>query len=176
MPLFLVTGLPGSGKSTTRAELKARGYEAYDGDEDHLAQWYNIETGEAVKFRDEMRTPEFVQAHSRDISREVIEDLTAKARAKIIFLCADPENEAELRDLFTDIFALVVDDETLKHRLATRINNKWGKLPHEIEYSLAFKQKWYDTYKKFNYITIDSSQPIGVIVDQILEKVNQAAA
>jgi dephospho-CoA kinase len=170
MPLFLITGMPGSGKSTVCAELKAKGYEAYDGDEDHLAKWYNIATGAAVKREDEERTPEFVQAHSRDMSRETVEELVSKARDKPVFLCADPENEDELRDLFSQIFALVVDEDTRKHRLATRTNNKWGKLPHEVEYSQAFQQKWEADYKKFAYITLDSSQPPGTLVDQILEK------
>jgi len=151
------------------AELKSRGYEAYDADEDQLARWYNTETGEEVRREDEQRTPEFVQAHSRDIAREKIEALIPRAQNKPVFLCGDPENEEDLQDLFSKIFALVIDDETLKQRLASRTNNSWGKLPHELAYSLAFQQKWYDNYKKFGYITLNSAEPPAVLADQILE-------
>lgn len=171
MSLFLITGLPGSGKSTVCAELKSRGYEAYDGDEDHLAKWYNNKTGLAVKKEDEERTPAFIQAHSRNISRKTIKDLASRAKDRPIFLCNDPENEDELRDLFAKIFALVIDEKIRQHRLATRTNNSWGKLPHELEYDLVFQRKANDTYEKFPYTTIDAAQSPEDIVDQILETI-----
>jgi adenylate kinase family enzyme len=172
MPLFSVTGLSGTGKSTVNAELKARGYESYDGDEDHLAQWYNSDTRALVEVDIEECTPEFLLHHSRDISREIVEELASKAHNKPIFLCGAHENEGELQDLFAGVFGLVLDDETLKQRLATRTTNQWGKLPHELAYSLAFKKKWYDNCKRFRYITIDATQPTEAIVDQILERAN----
>ena len=79
MPLFLITGIPGTGKTTVNAELKARGYESYDGDQDKLAHWYNIETGHEIETTSELRTAEFGQAHSRDIPRKTVEHLRAKA-------------------------------------------------------------------------------------------------
>jgi len=171
MPLFLVTGLPGSGKSTLCAELKARGYEAYDGDEDGLAKWYDGK-GRAIdeeRYRD--RSPEFLRQHSRDISRETVEGLTAKARNRSIFLCGDPENEVELNDLFEEVFALVLDDATRNHRLVTRTNNQWGKLPHEREYSVAYGRKWEEIRQQLGYTSIDSTQPTKLIADQILAKI-----
>lgn len=168
MSLFLITGLPGSGKSTACAELKARGYKAYDGDYDRLAKWYNDATGRPIEERTyHKRTPKFLQTHSRDISREAAEDLAAKAKHKTIFLCADPENEDELVPLFAKVFALVLDEDTRQHRLATRVNNQWGKLPHEVAYDLAVKPKAFNRYKKFGYDVIDAAQPTGAIVDYI---------
>lgn len=167
----MVTGLPGTGKSTVNAELKALGYKSYDGDEDHLAKWYNSETGLPVDAKIEDCTPDFLRTHSRDISRKTVEKLASKARDKPVFLCGDPENEEELHDLFSVVFALILDDATLKRRIATRTNNEWGKLPHELAYSLAFKQKWYDNCKRFDYVTLDSTQPPRVLVNQILERI-----
>lgn len=170
MPLFSITGLSGTGKSTMNTELKARGYESYDGDEDHLAQWYNSDTGALVEVDIEECTPEFLLHHSRDISREIVKELASKAHSKPIFLCGAHENEGELQDLFTGgVFGLVIDDESLTQRLATRTTNQWGKLPHEVAYSLAFKQKWYENCRRFGYTTIDAAQPTGTIVDYILE-------
>lgn len=44
MPLIYITGVSGTGKSTVWAELKNRGIEAYDVDEDGLARWQNNKT------------------------------------------------------------------------------------------------------------------------------------
>ncbi len=172
MPLFLVTGLPGSGKSAVNAELKSRGYESYDGDEDHLARWYNDETGQEVEAGIEDCTPEFLSKHSRSISRKVVEELALKAKTKPVFLCGDPENEENLNDLFSKVFALIIDEKTREYRLTARTNNVWGKRPHEREYSAAFGKKWKDICLRLKYTHIDSSQPTKNIVDQILKEVN----
>ena len=172
MPLYSITGISGTGKSTVNAELKARGYESYDGDEDHLAEWYNIETGQLVKVTIEECTPEFLLHHSRDISREIVEWLAARASGKKVFLCGAHENEGQLQDLFAATFGMVLDEGALTRRLATRSNNDWGKLPHELAYSLAFKEKWYENAQKFGYVMIDAAQPTESIVDTIIDRVN----
>lgn len=171
MPIFLITGLPGSGKSTLCAELKSRGYEAYDADEDRLAKWYDNRTGLAIEEEHYIEhSPEFLRTHSRDISRESVKGLAAKAQDKPIFHCGDGENEEELQDLFDEIFALILDHETRSHRLATRTNNNWGKLPREREYSMAFGKKWDVLRERFGYATIDATQPVEDIADQVIAK------
>lgn len=169
MSLVLVTGLPGSGKSTVYAGLRSRGYEAYDGDYDHFAKWYNNATGKPIeedKYHE--RTPEFLQNHSRNISYQLVQDLAVNSRNKTVFLCADPENEDELVELFDQVFALIIDEDIRQERLATRTNNKWGKLPHEIAYDQAIKPIAFARYKKYGYSIIDSNKPVEEIIDFII--------
>jgi len=169
MALFLITGLPGSGKSTVYAELKKRGYEAYDGDYDHFAKWYNNTTGEPIhEERYHERSPEFLQEHSRNIAYQLVKDLAIKAQNTIVFLCADPENEDELVGLFDEVFALRIDENIRQKRLATRTNNTWGKLPHEVAYDLAVKPVALARYDKYDYKIIDSNRPIEDIIDFIV--------
>ncbi|WP_173083207.1 hypothetical protein [Phytohabitans rumicis] len=43
-----------------------------------------------------------------------------ESRFRIAFLCGSVENEADVRDLFDLVVCLVIDEDTLRHRLATR--------------------------------------------------------
>jgi shikimate kinase len=168
MLMFLITGQPGTGKSTIKAELVSRGIRAYDADEDHLAHWYSSD-GTPVPHDEEESTPEFVASHTRDIARQTILDMTTETNS--MFICGDPENEDELQDFFTVIFALTLDETIRQQRLDTRTNNLWGKLPHERAYDLARTHIALERYKKPNYITIDAAQRPAVIVDIILETI-----
>lgn len=170
MSLYLITGLPGTGKTTVCAELKERGLEAYDADQDHLAHWYDA-NGDPVKEEDEERTVEFVNAHTRDIALQIVEGLATQATDKTVFVCGDPENEDELQPLFTGIFALVLDESVRQDRLDTRTNNPWGKLPHEREYDRAHIAIAQNRYKSVGYSVISATQSVERIVDIIVGSV-----
>ncbi len=178
MSLIFVTGISGSGKSAVWQELKARGYEAYDVDEDGLAKWHNNETGyvhpkSSVKAH--QRTPEFLANHSWKVPRNEVEELYRKAKNKNIFLCGVVANEQELRDLFSKIIALTVDEDTLKHRLQSRTNNDFGKSKHEFEQVLSLQSELYESYKKLGHITIDATRPLDQVVADVIAVANNGS-
>jgi adenylate kinase family enzyme len=173
MSLFFVTGISGSGKSTITHELRARGYEAYDTDDDGFARWQNDKTGyihpkSSVKKED--RTAEFLKEHSWKVQRDQVEELALKAKDKPIFLCGVVGNTADFLDLFKAVFALTLDEATIKHRLTNRTNNNWGKQPHELKQTLSYQDYLNDLYQKMGFIEIDATQPVKTVVDTILQK------
>ena len=170
MSLFLITGVPGAGKTTVCNELKRRGFDAYDADEDELAQWFNKETGRPEP---EVRTPKFVAAHERNIPTDKVLALARLATPQNpAFICGKPHNEAKLLDLFSGIFALVLDRGAIEHRLASRIGNDWGKKAHELELVLEQHAQSRQTYTNPRYVTLDASRPTTEIADAIIDLVN----
>jgi dephospho-CoA kinase len=173
MSLIYITGISGSGKSEVLKELQSRGYEAYGTDEHGIAAFYNNQTGEELTHpptRTEDRTPEWQSRNTWKMSREKVEWLASKSKDKLVFLCGVAANEDEVWDLFSGVLALVIDDETLKQRIATRINNNFGKASHELESILKWQSLAEQIYKKFGVVMIDATQPIHAVVDDVLSK------
>ena len=173
MSLFLISGTAGTGKSQVCRVLKAKGYEAYDTDDDGLARWQHKQTGyihpkSSVKAH--QRTPEFITEHDWNVPRKHVEELAREAANKPIFLCGSLANEAELHDLFATVFALYVDDETLKHRLATRTTNDWGKQPHELQQTLEHHHEIYKEHEQRKDSIIDASRSLDEVVNDILAR------
>jgi adenylate kinase family enzyme len=176
MSLYFITGISGSGKSALANALKAGGYEAYDTDDDGFARWHNKKTGyihpkSSVKKED--RTEDFLKDHSWIVPRSEVEELEERAKSKNIFLCGVASNEDEIRDLFKEVFELVIDEETLKNRLLTRTNNDWGKQPHEFQQTLERQQKAEILYRKFNPTLIDATQPVETVIANIIKKTKE---
>lgn len=177
MPLYYITGIAGSGKSTVLAELKRRGYEAYDVDEAGpvVAKWHNNATGYVhpkSSVKTNARTPEFLASHSWKVSRQEVLELVGQARSKNIFLGGAITNENEIQDLFRSVFALTVNDEILKHRLTTRTNNDWGKSPYELQQTLAQSHKLNEAYRQLGYVLIDASRPANAVAKEILSHIH----
>jgi dephospho-CoA kinase len=171
MSLIFVTGISGSGKSAVWQELKARGYEAYDVDEDGMAKWHNNDTGyihPKSSVKSHQRTPDFLAAHSWKVPRQEVEELAKQAKDKNIFLCGVVANEKEVWDLFGKVIALTVDEDTLKHRIQSRTNNDFGKSEHEFEQILGWQATVGEAYRKFGHVTLDATRPINQVVDDVV--------
>lgn len=167
MPIFLITGLPGTGKSTINNELKQRGFISFDADEDNLAHWFDAD-GNVIDKKDELRTHEFLNNHSRDIHADTVLEISHNNPYKAVFICGDPQNEDDLEKFFTKVFALNLEEGIRQQRIRERSNNSWGKLIHEREYDLTFKDKALARYAREKYVVLDATRSTEKIVDKII--------
>ncbi len=171
MSLIFVTGISGSGKSEVLKELKSRGIEAYGTDEDAVAGFYDRTTDKLLTDRPvkaETRTPEWRAKYVWKMTRSKVEDLAESAKDHPIYLCGVAENENEMWDLFGNVLALAIDEETLKQRLADRTDNDFGKQQHELDDILAWQRSTDEAYRKFGHIVVDATRPINEVVDEIV--------
>jgi hypothetical protein len=172
MPLIYVTGISGSGKSAVLKELRSRGYEAYGTDEDGIAAFYDNHTGEKLANPPGTaagRTPEWRSRYTYKMGRDEVGRLATHATDGPVFLCGVAANENEVWDLFSKVLALVIDDDTLELRIATRTNNNFGQVPHELESILKWQAGAEKTYRRHGVTMIDATRPIAEVVDDVVQ-------
>jgi hypothetical protein len=168
MALYLINGLPGTGKTTVCHALRLLGVGAWDADEDDLACWRGADGVPVPDPPPHQRDAAFIASHTRDIPPEAVARLASTTTGEPGFLCGDPENATELYPFFAALFALDADDRTIIHRLVTREGNNWGKAPHERERVLASANAAREHYAAFDYAILDATQPVSAICDFIL--------
>ncbi|MGW3108726.1 hypothetical protein [Streptomyces sp. NPDC001100] len=151
--------------------MRARGYFALDADEDGFSRWIDRAKGKVV-----VDSPYPVPGGSLDrygwaIVRERVETLVEESRSRIAFLCGSAENEADVRDLFDLVVCLVIDEETLRHRLATRTTNAFGQHPEELTAALKWNPRMRAIYESRGATIIDASKPVTEVVGRVVDAV-----
>jgi len=151
---ILIDGGSGTGKTTLAAELLRLGYNSVDSDT--LCYNGDPETGEPVA----------VKTHETWIwdKQEIIKLL--ENDQDVTFICGGSRNRDQFIDRFDYVFELMVDEETLKHRIATRPGNGWGKNPEELELILSIHRN--DPKRPKGAIEIDSTKPLDLVVNEVL--------
>ena len=171
MAAFLITGNPGSGKTTVALELIRRGHIALDTDD--IAGW-ETSTGVSVS-QPEHATDEWLLEHRWVWNRRRLED-TIRDRAAAgqpVFLCGIAMNQCEMLDCFELVFLLSLDDTTQLDRLDTASN------AHRNEAQRAqiargrpvFEQEM----RSVGAVVLDGRQPTPRVVDRILHEVRRAS-
>src|SRR3954454_16622966 len=116
----LVTGQAGSGKSSVAAELRRRGFAAYDTDAmSDVTGFAYAETGLPVGSGEIEHPIDFSRFSWNWRLAPLLELLES---ADDVFICAITSNTVELAHLFDRVFVLVPDRETLAGRLQRRTN------------------------------------------------------
>ncbi|MGW6007993.1 AAA family ATPase [Streptomyces sp. NPDC055210] len=173
MALVWVTGNSGAGKSTVGGVLRARGYVALDADDDGFSRWIDRASGEVVVDPPDPVPEGWLDRYGWAIVRERVEVLVEESRSRVAFLCGSAENEADVRDLFDLTVCLVVDEDTLRHRLATRTTNTFGRHPEELAAALKWNPLMQSIYESNGATVIDASRPLAEVVGRVLDAVQE---
>ncbi|MDB5178391.1 MAG: hypothetical protein JWN01_334 [Patescibacteria group bacterium] len=171
MSKYLITGTPGSGKSTIIEAFAQRGYTAYDTD--------NIAGATQFEYR---RTGRPVARPASPIDWGIYEWSWQEAKinellasADTVFLGAVVGNQEKFYPLFDRIFVLTLDEATLSHRLITRTGNDYGKHPDDLQHILSRRQdKLAHLLAAPRAVAIDASPSAEAVADEILHHLPDA--
>lgn len=159
MKVYLIEGISGTGKTTVCEELNRRGYKAIEADEE-IAHYADPKTGEPT----EHKIPD-----NWIWNEEKFTNALKQAREPLLFICGGAMNQEKFKHHFDKIFTLHIDDEILKHRLANRTNNDFGKHPDELALQLEWNKGAVKYSKERGTILIDATKPVSEVVDEILK-------
>ncbi|VVJ25268.1 Uncharacterised protein [Amycolatopsis camponoti] len=176
MPLVWVTGNSGAGKSAVCALLKSRGEHAVDADREGYNHWVDRTSGQVVVDPPDPVPAGWLDRFGWQTSRTEVEALAAKASGGIAFFCGSTENDDEVRDLFDFVVCLVVDDDTLRHRLLNRTSNSFGKHPEELAAALDANEGAEAADRRLGAtIVVDGCRPLPEVADAILAAAGRPA-
>ncbi|MFB9316195.1 AAA family ATPase [Cryptosporangium minutisporangium] len=168
MSVIWVTGNSGAGKSTVCELLKRHGHDAVDADWEGYNHWVDRTTDRIVVSPPYPAPRGWLHRFGWKIDRARVEALAARAAGKTVFLCGSVENEDEVRDLFDLMICLVVDDETVATRLASRTTNAFGQHPEELAAALDDNVITESTYRRLGATIIDGTQAPEAVVEEVL--------
>lgn len=131
-----------------------------EGDES-VAQWRSghEEFWHSAEARAELEDPDFTQK------------LQAFAHAPHdapVFICGGAMNQSDFLDLFTKRFMLCIDSDTMRQRLLTRTNNRFGKDPEDLAEQLELNTRVVEDANRVGSIIIDATRPINEVADDIV--------
>ena len=156
---YLIEGVSGTGKSAVCRELRRRGYQAVDGDNE-LAYQGDPPTGELTA----------VPAHEHHLwSVDRVQGMVANHDEAVTFFCGGSRNFATFVDLFDGVFILEVEDfETLNRRLEQRPADEFGGQQADRELIARLHRTKEDIPS--NGVAIDATAPVARVVDEIVRR------
>ena len=169
MSAFLITGNPGSGKTTIARELSRRGLIAVDADD--TAHWETT-SGEPAS-QPKHASDEWLLSHRWVWSRQRIEDVIRPhvAGGRHVFLCGIAMNQRDMLDLFTTVFLLSIDHETQLKRLDTsdNANRNAAQRAQILEGRPTFERQM----RAAGAVVLDGSRPTGELAGRIQDDVSR---
>jgi dephospho-CoA kinase len=161
---YLVEGVSCTGKTSVCRELRRRGFDVVDGDNE-LAYQGDPETGRPTDTTSHFH-------HLWDVAK--VRALAADGSQAATFFCGGSRNLRTFVDVFDEVFVLDVDRETLERRLDARAPDDFGAAPSERELVLRLHATQKDV--PATGVRIDATAPLAEVVDEILRVVDRTGA
>lgn len=168
MALVWVTGVSGSGKSSVCASLKALGHRAVDADWEGYNRWVHRHTREVVRDPPYPVPSGWLETYGWEIDPERVVTLAEEVKPTVALLFGSVENEVKVWDYFDLVICLVIDEETLGHRLAARTTNPFGKHPDQLAAALLWNQTMEARYCRYGAAIIDATRPLEAVAEDVV--------
>jgi hypothetical protein len=168
MSKFLVTGYPGTGKSSIAHELQRRGHVAYD-TESMRGYMYaeSIQTGRRIPL------PSPVPADWFDTTGRYVWDLSRIMKLMQqhddVYICALADNQEELYGFFDKIFLLLLDETLMRHRLEQRTTTRYGKDSDELSDIMKMHRHFESSLLNAGAVSIHTDKALPDVVSEILK-------
>jgi hypothetical protein len=161
---YLVEGVSCTGKSSVCRELRRRGFDVVDGD-NQLAYQGDPGTGEPTDTASHFH-------HVWDVAK--VRALVADRSRAATFFCGGSRNVLQVVDLFDEVFVLEIDAQTLQRRLDARPPDDFGAAPSERELVLRLHATQEDV--PATGVRIDATAPLSDVVDEIVRLAGRGGA
>ena len=149
MRRVLVTGMSGTGKSTALAELRVRGFDVVDTDEDGWSAWSDKEDG-------------FVWREDR------MSELLERDGVATLFVSGTVSNQGGFYPRFDAVVLLSAPVAVLLGRIGARTANDYGKSPEERALIIEHVAEVEPLLRATCSHEIDATQPLDAVVDELV--------
>ncbi|WHT21563.1 AAA family ATPase [Crossiella sp. CA-258035] len=152
MTRVLLTGMSGTGKSTTLSALAELGHRVVDTDTDEWSHWVTDAEGE----------PDWIWRE------QAITDLLTGHGEGSLFVAGCKTNQVDFYPLFDHVVLLSAPAEVLLARIAARVDNPYGKDPAERAAILANLELVEPLLRESATLEIDTSAPVAEVVRRLV--------
>ena len=157
MAKILVTGMPGTGKSSALAELARRGYRVVDTDEPGWREYHAY-----PQPIDELHRGEFHWVESR------MNALLDSARDRVLFVGGSARNQMSFYGRFDAVVLLKAPPQVLLDRVAKRTTNDYGKSDLERAEILADVVEVERLMRRGSTHEVDATRPLAEVVNELM--------